>query len=158
MHKLVEHRPAADEHAGSDVDVPAKQHVVGDHHAVGNDGVVPHVNAGHQKAVVAHARLGAVAGAPVEGGILANAVVFTQDHPAFRGRVERVILGVGSDDGSVADGVVGPHANPSRNHRVRLDLAPVADLRRAFNDRIRADANAHSEFGFGVNDGGGVNQ
>ena len=76
------------------------------------------------------------------------------------GRFARVffVLRHRAERGELENGVIFTNGGAPFNHRVRTDAGARADLHMRANHRIRPHAHAAVQLGFGVDDGGGVNQ
>ena len=135
----------------------AEKGVVGNYHPVRHVTVVRQVRSRHQKTVAADPRLAPGSGATMNGHILPKPVMITDHHPALPYRIEREILGVGSEDRPVANGVADPHADMACDHGVGLNDTAVPDLGRPLDHGVRTDLDSVAEPGTRVNNSCGMN-
>ena len=109
--------------------------------------VMSHVNVGHQQGVAAdlgHA-LAAGLGATVDRHALEDGHVVADLHVGYLSLVLK-ILRDGSHDSPGKDLTVLPHPDVGIYHRVRMDLAAVADLDIIVDEGERADLNVVAKF------------
>ena len=121
---LVKARPAADERAVVDSNMPGEQTVIHDDHAVPNLAIVPDVSADHEEIPIAENRGASFRGAAMDGAMLANHVGIADLNSAFDLRLKAEVLRRTSDDRAVPDKII------------RRPSAPLPQSRRAIGSRI----------------------
>jgi hypothetical protein len=118
---LVENAAAADEDAAGDMDVSAKEGVIGNDHMVRDLDIVGQVRPGHQVIVIANTGGPALDGGAVDGAELADGVGIANDHLAGMIGRKRKMLRRGAEDGAMPDTVIVPEADPAREDGMRME-------------------------------------
>lgn len=136
----------------------AEQRVVCQDDPVADDGIVPHVGARHEEAMVSHDRRLTSAGGAVNRAILADSIAVSDPNLALHAGVEGDILRVRADDCTVTDRVVRAHNHMTGDDRVGLNVATISDAGRTFDDRERADRDIRTNLRVGVNKSGGMDR
>ena len=114
------------------------------------------VGARHEEAVVTDDGGVAFGGAAVDGTMFAELVMVADVNEAGGGGIEGEILGIGADDGAIADEIMGAEAGVGGDDGVGLDDGVVPDFGMGFDDGVGADGEVGAELSGGVDDGGGM--
>ena len=115
--------------ATSEEDLVSDANVPGDHDIIGEDVVVPNADVvcemgnGHEKITISNNGIATCFSATIDGNVFAEGVVVADDNSRYRRRIEREVLRVATDDGTVIDDVVLPHRNAATNLGLRADAA-----------------------------------
>ena len=156
--ELEHQRVAAQDDVVADGNVSGERGIVGEDGVVADDAVVREMAVRHNPVVVSDAGF-ADAGyrAEVEGGEFADGVAVADNQ---LGRLVAVffVLRDFAEAGKLENAVVFADGGVAVDDCMRADFGVRADLDIGTDDGVRADFDAGVKFGFGVNDGGRVDE
>ena len=155
--ELMKYRAATDEGVVADMNMPSQQAGIREDVFVSQMHVVREVGTDHEKVPVPQRRGAAGFAASVDGDVLTQNIVRTENDRAFCFRLEPEILRISTDHRSATNDAALSHLHMTDDLGVGLNPAACRDLGRTINDGIRANVDALSNLGLGVNDGSGVN-
>ena len=154
-HELMNRHQSRHDRPVLDGDVPGHLDRVGDDDIVSDVAVVGEVHVRHEETALPHGRLPGRRGSPVDGAVLPDHRRVAHFDPGVLAAVLQV-LRVVAEHAAVPDPHAGADLDVALEHRVRGDLAALADRHPRSDDRVWPDRDVAPDVRGGIDQGGPV--